>query len=120
MNLPTPFIFTINRLSGNIARENGIIQTDVFSISDTEILKKAYYNLMTNQEFIEKFGSEVKHGNLTELYGAYLYQKSKNEINKGNSVPPTSSNSNKKGSNDLSKIDSDEEFLAEFNKKYKH
>ena len=102
----------VNENNKKLAKEDGERLIRIYGITPTDVFN--------NQEFIEKFGSEVKHGNLTELYGAYLYQKSKSEINKGNSVPPTSSNSNKKGSNDLSKIDSDEEFLAEFNKKYKH
>ena len=102
----------VNENNKKLAKEYGERLIRIYGITPTDVFN--------NQEFIEKFGSEVKHGNLTELYGAYLYQKSKSEINKGNSVPPTSSNSNKKGSNDLSKIDSDEEFLAEFNKKYKH
>ena len=57
-------------LIGNIARENGITQTDVFSISDIEILKKAYLYLMTNQEFIEK--NEARHNQFRAAWGKYI------------------------------------------------
>ena len=75
------------KVNKKLAKEDGERLIRIYGITPTDVFN--------NQEFIEKFGSEVKHGNLTELYGAYLYQKSKSEINKGNSVPPTSSNSNK-------------------------
>ena len=64
-----PYISSLG-LSGKIAQENGIIQTDVFCIDDAEVLKKALCELMTNREFVEK--NEYRHNQLRAVWGKYI------------------------------------------------
>lgn len=57
-------------LSGKIAQENGIIQTDVFCIADVEVLKNALGELTNNQEFVEK--NESRHNQFRAAWGKYI------------------------------------------------
>lgn len=57
-------------LSGKMAQENGIISTDIFNVTDAEILKNAFGELMKNQEFIEK--NELRHNQFRAAWGKYV------------------------------------------------
>lgn len=58
-------------ISGKIALDNGIINRDVFCITDTEELTNALNSLMNNQEFIDK--NESRHNQLEAAWVKYIH-----------------------------------------------
>jgi len=64
-----PYVSSLG-LVGRIALDHGIIEQDVFCITDVEILKQAMNSLMQNEEFIEK--NESRHNQFRAAWIKYI------------------------------------------------
>ncbi len=64
-----PYVSSLG-LAGEIALENGIISTNVFEITDVEVLKDAISRLMVNPAFLEK--NEARHNQFRAAWIKYI------------------------------------------------
>lgn len=64
-----PYVSSVG-LVGKIALDHGIIEQDVFGITDAEVLKQALNSLMNDEEFVEK--NESRHNQFRAAWIKYI------------------------------------------------
>lgn len=57
-------------LAGKVAQDYGIVENDIWTISDADVLKEAFNKLLRNQEFVEK--NESRHNQFSASMAKYI------------------------------------------------